>query len=300
MRINNNDKNKKRKNETDVATTTTKINQNNGMSQQSQQTTDTTTNPSNFNYPTQSNNFQNTEAYKILRDGYLNAQSNLNQQNQLANKYAQTTAQAQGFSTQGANQQVFSNLQNAYLNARSNESVNYQNLLSNMQNEASTKALSNFETELSNLQDYDIESIQKLINYHMPKMNEEDQNYAKYFIDKLEKANEPDLSTSKEIIDFSKDKTTSFNMQNPDKSDIERMFNKDIADQATDKKVKKVLTQFYNDMRNNLKSLEGKYFNMNYGKGKEKIYYVRGGKLYKLNSVPSSKKVINIKDYYAF
>lgn len=312
--INYNNKNKKRKNENDITTptTTTEMTPNNALNSQPTQPTQTpttTTNQTGYNYPTQSNNIENTETYKILQNAYLNSQSNLNQQNQLANKYAHTTAQAQGFSTQGAREQLWSTLQNAYLNAQSNENVNYQNLLANLQNDTSNQALSNLQNELNSMQNFDEEEIQKMIDLYMPRMNKEDQEYAKYKIEQLGTNNyEGEVVLNGKKLDFNYipknfgyDKTAAPGKIDTAIKELEYVFGKDIANQSfgNSKTIEKKFELFYKfaqTLKNNPQSLEGKYFNMNYGAGKVKLYRVKNGRLEKVKST-NGAPVINIKNF---
>ena len=158
-------------------------------------TTDTTnqgiTNKTNYSIPNNENGIENTEDYKLLHNSYLTAQSNLQQQNQLAHKYAQTTAQAQGFATQGAMQQLNNDLMNAYLNRSSSEQQNYANNLVNLKNNNSTTALQTFQDTLNamvNKGNYvgREEDVQNLINTYMAQMNATDRNTAQTLLNNYE------------------------------------------------------------------------------------------------------------------
>lgn len=77
------------------------------------------------------------DEYKNLVNQKTSALSNLNQANQTAMKYADNTALAQGYATQGARLQNTSNLQNAYLNQVGGINQNFQNQLGNLKNTVS-------------------------------------------------------------------------------------------------------------------------------------------------------------------
>lgn len=270
---------------------------------------------SGLSFPTQTNDIINSDEYKWLRDAYASAQSNVNQSYQLANKYAQTTAQAQGFNTQGALLQNNSNLYNIYQNALSNENINFQNALSQLTNQRSDQALANFETGITNLVSsglYTEEDLQELIDLYMPRMDADAQAQAQYLINQLDyESNIPNIEGKTAYGNFSVDQRNidllmegkNNALYNADadgnyKNTVQYIFGSDIADQSLGKSAVQALGYFADDMRNNPQSLEGKYFNMNYGAGKDKIYYVHNGQLYKVNHVPGDVEVINIKDYY--
>lgn len=257
---------------------------------------------SGLSFPTQTNDITNTDEYKWLRDAYASAQSNVNQSYQLANKYAQTTAQAQGFNTQGALLQNNSNLYNIYQNALSNENINFQNALSQLTNQRSDQALTNFETGITNLVSsglYTEEDLQELIDLYMPRMDADAQAQAQYLINQLDTSNIPNMEGRTAYGNFAIATPEYINSFKDDPTrKIESVFGSDIADQNLGKSAVDALGYFADDMRNNPQSLEGKYFNMNYGAGKDKIYYVHNGQLYKVNHVPGDVEVINIKDYY--
>ena len=266
---------------------------------------------SGLSFSTQTNDITNTDEYKWLRDAYASAQSNVNQSYQLANKYAQTTAQAQGFNTQGALLQNNSNLYNIYQNALSNENINFQNALSQLTNQRSDQALANFETGITNLVGggaYTEEDLQELIDLYMPRMDADAQAQAKYLINQLDTSNIPNMEGRDSYGDFSIEQNYidslmegnngNYKIDNSYYDLITVVFGNDIRDQSLGKNAVKTLGYFADDMKNNPQSLEGKYFNMNYGAGKKKIYYVHNGQLYKVNHVPGGTEVINIKDYY--
>jgi hypothetical protein len=266
---------------------------------------------SGLSFPTQTNDITNTDEYKWLRDAYASAQSNVNQSYQLANKYAQTTAQAQGFNTQGALLQNNSELFNIYQDALSRENINYQDALSQLTNQRSDQALSNFETGITNLVGggaYTEEDLQELIDLYMPRMDADAQAQAKYLINQLDTSNIPNMEGRDSYGDFSIEQNYidslmegnngNYKIDNSYYDLITVVFGNDIRDQSLGKNAVKTLGYFADDMKNNPQSLEGKYFNMNYGAGKKKIYYVHNGQLYKVNHVPGGTEVINIKDYY--
>ena len=146
----------------------------------------------------------------------------------------------------------------------------------------------------------------------MPRMDADAQAQAQYLINQLDyESNIPNIEGKTAYGNFSVDQRNidllmegkNNALYNADadgnyKNTVQYIFGSDIADQSLGKSAVQALGYFADDMRNNPQSLEGKYFNMNYGAGKDKIYYVHNGQLYKVNHVPGDVEVINIKDYY--
>lgn len=79
--------------------------------------------------------FTDTETYKNLVRENETALSRMNQAQQQALKYADMTAQAMGYSTQGARQQVSNDILNMYSNAISNQNSNYLNTVGTLADE---------------------------------------------------------------------------------------------------------------------------------------------------------------------
>ncbi len=280
-------------------------------------TTDTTnqgiTNKTNYSIPNNENGIENTEDYKLLHNSYLTAQSNLQQQNQLAHKYAQTTAQAQGFATQGAMQQLNNDLMNAYLNRSSSEQQNYANNLVNLKNNNSTTALQTFQDTLNamvNKGNYvgREEDVQNLINTYMAQMNATDRNTAQTLLNNYEEttgeqapATLSDFGGGELYLDGKNIDVSVLKNIDLSKKQVEEIFGEDIADQNFMLglgAIGRELGYFARTLATNPQSLNGKVFNMNGGNGKAKYYYVENGKLYRI-SKPSGHTVINLDDWYS-
>lgn len=90
------------------------------------------------------------DEYKNLVNQKTSALSSLNQANQLAMKYADNTALAQGYATQGAALQNTANLQSAYLNQAGAINQNYQQQLGNLTNTKSAQTLENVYQTIQN------------------------------------------------------------------------------------------------------------------------------------------------------
>lgn len=89
------------------------------------------------------------DEYKNLVNQRTSALSSANQANKQALKYADNTALAQGYATQGAALQNMNNLQNAYQNQIGGINQQYQQQLGQLKNTASADAFTNYETELA-------------------------------------------------------------------------------------------------------------------------------------------------------
>ena len=90
------------------------------------------------------------DEYKNLVGQKTSALSNLNQANQTAMKYADNTALAQGYATQGARLQNASNLQSAYINQAGGINQNFQNQLGNLVNTTSQNQFNNYSERINN------------------------------------------------------------------------------------------------------------------------------------------------------
>lgn len=91
------------------------------------------------------------DEYKNLVNQKTSALSSLGNANRQALKYADTTALAQGYATQGARLQNVANMQNAYLNQVGGVNQQFQQQLGNLENTASTNALTQYTNRLANL-----------------------------------------------------------------------------------------------------------------------------------------------------
>ena len=88
--------------------------------------------------------------YKNLVNQKTSALSSLGQANKQALKYADTTALAQGYATQGAALQNVGNLQNAYMNQVGGINQQYQQQLGALQDTASANAFQQYSDAYSN------------------------------------------------------------------------------------------------------------------------------------------------------
>lgn len=93
---------------------------------------------------------QGLEEYKNLVNQKTSALSNLNQANQLAMKYADNTALAQGYATQGAMLQNNANLQSAYINQAGGINQNFQNQLGALEDKNVDNNFDDFSTTIAN------------------------------------------------------------------------------------------------------------------------------------------------------
>lgn len=90
------------------------------------------------------------DEYKNLVNQRTSALSNLNQANQLAMKYADNTALAQGYATQGAMLQNNANLQSAYINQAGGINQNFQNQLGGLEDKNVKTNFDNLSTQIAN------------------------------------------------------------------------------------------------------------------------------------------------------
>ena len=93
---------------------------------------------------------QGLDEYKNLVNQRTSALSNLNQANQLAMKYADNTALAQGYATQGAMLQNNANLQSAYINQAGGINQNFQNQLGALEDKNVRTNFDNLSTQIAN------------------------------------------------------------------------------------------------------------------------------------------------------
>ena len=91
------------------------------------------------------------DEYKNLVNQKTSALSSVGNANRQAMKYADNTALAQGYATQGAMLQNTANLQNAYQNQVGNINQQFQQQLGDLKNTASTNALTQYTNRLANL-----------------------------------------------------------------------------------------------------------------------------------------------------
>lgn len=97
------------------------------------------------------NGIKQLDEYKNLVNQKTSALSSVGQANQQALKYADNTALAQGYATQGAAMQNMANLQNAYQNQVGGINQQYQQQLGQLKNTASTEALTSYTNRLANV-----------------------------------------------------------------------------------------------------------------------------------------------------
>ena len=90
------------------------------------------------------------DEYKNLVNQRTSALSNLNQANQLAMKYADNTALAQGYATQGAMLQNNANLQSAYINQAGGINQNFQSQLGALEDKSVANNFNDFSTTIAN------------------------------------------------------------------------------------------------------------------------------------------------------
>lgn len=90
--------------------------------------------------------------YKNLVNQKTSALSSLGQANKQALKYADTTALAQGYATQGAALQNVGNLQNAYMNQVGGINQQYQQQLGSLKDTASQNSLAEYYNGLANIE----------------------------------------------------------------------------------------------------------------------------------------------------
>ena len=90
------------------------------------------------------------DEYKNLVNQRTSALSNLKQANQLAMKYADNTALAQGYATQGAVLQNNANLQSAYINQVGGINQNFQNQLGALEDKNVRTNFDNLSTQIAN------------------------------------------------------------------------------------------------------------------------------------------------------
>lgn len=250
------------------------------------------------------NTIKNTDEYKTIAQQNLSAQTQLGQANALANKYASTTAQSQGLSTQGALQQSQANLQGMYMNALAQQNQQMNNNLSALQNNASNQAELSFTNELANLvnnNELTQENLNELQKLYYGRMSQDAIDRVNYDVNKMIKNYNPSAKIGNVLaggnaIDLNKGLS---------KTQIQEIFGEDIANQSFAKeflnkgsRASIALAKFALDLSNNPSKLEGRYINMNYGLGSKKIYYVKNGKLYQVSGTPEGTNVINIKDLY--
>ena len=92
------------------------------------------------------------DEYKNLVNQKTSALSSLGQANQQAMKYAQNSALAQGYATQGAALQNAGSLQNAYMNQVGNVNQQFQQQLGNLKNTTSKEYLTGYANKLANIE----------------------------------------------------------------------------------------------------------------------------------------------------
>ena len=132
--------------------------------------------------------------YQNLVNQKTSALSSLGQANKQALKYADTSALAQGYSTQGAAMQNVGNLQNAYMNQVGGINQQYQQQLGSLKDTASQNAFTNFEAEASNIvgnakSEQEIaQRLNKLIDVYGNQMNSEQLGQAQRYLDNVKRS----------------------------------------------------------------------------------------------------------------
>lgn len=132
--------------------------------------------------------------YQNLVNQKTSALSSLGQANQQAVKYADTSALAQGYATQGAAMQNVGNLQNAYMNQVGGINQQYQQQLGSLKDTASKNAFSNFEAEASNLVANSkdeatlAQGLNKLVDAYGSQMNSEQLGQAQRYLDDVKRS----------------------------------------------------------------------------------------------------------------
>ena len=128
-------------------------------------------------YGNQQNGIKQLDEYKNLVNQKTSALSSANQANKQALKYADNTALAQGYATQGAALQNMTNLQNAYQNQVGGINQQYQQQLGNLKNTNSANVFTDYETMLANeLQQGTLteETLKKIDDQLLPQMSGND------------------------------------------------------------------------------------------------------------------------------
>lgn len=122
--------------------------------------------------------------YKNIVNQGTSALSNLNTANQTALKYADTAMQAQGFSTQGANTQNITNLQNAYMNQVGQQNLATQQQVGQLKDTTSTNAYNDYINAYANAEatgTLDNAELSRLQNAYFGLMNSRDLANAETF-----------------------------------------------------------------------------------------------------------------------
>ena len=117
------------------------------------------------------------DEYKNLVNQRTSALSSANQANKQALKYADNTALAQGYATQGAAMQNMTNLQNAYQNQVGGINQQYQQQLGNLKNTNSADAFPRYQTMLANeaqLGNLTEETLKQIDEHYLPQMSGND------------------------------------------------------------------------------------------------------------------------------
>lgn len=158
------------------------------------------------------------DEYKNLVNQKTSALSSLGNANRQALKYADNTALAQGYATQGARLQNMGNLQNAYLNQVGGVNQQFQQQLGSLENTASKEALNNYQVNVENAianNTLTNEELSKLQNAYFGRLSSTDiteaENYTRQALGLLNQTNQ----TSGTIDDSTKN--TTFTTSNGEK-----------------------------------------------------------------------------------
>lgn len=218
------------------------------------------------------------DEYKNLVNQKTSALSSLGNANRQALKYADNTALAQGYATQGARLQNMGNLQNAYLNQVGGVNQQFQQQLGSLENTASKEALNNYQVNVENAianNTLTNEELSKLQNAYFGRLSSTDiteaENYTRQALSLLNTANE-----NQQFID-----TYGVDTNEQDGYSVEELLN-------ADGKAKKVIGQgaggkgYLDGLQYVLENNELK--NGDTIKVKNNYYVYRDGKIYQTNN----------------
>lgn len=292
-----------RENTTPITDDNTNTNPSNTYLNTSANNTSTNTNTNvNSNSGSTSQNsgqfsIKDTDEYKTLTDLYRSSQTGLNQANMQAQKYAQSTAQAQGFSTQGAMLQNSTELNNLYANAQAQQNINYMQEVANLENAKSQEALDLATSEIANLPEgFTIEDLEEIRNAYSGRLNQDHLWQLDRIINSYDNSNEVNATTGTPVYlkgDSINVNSIPSNYRLTDEQVVE-IFGDDVADQSLGKNARTHLGYLAYLLATNPNSLNGLYINLNYGAGTPKYYYIENGNLYRSFGTPPKNQSLNI------
>lgn len=218
------------------------------------------------------------DEYKNLVNQKTSALSSLGNANRQALKYADNTALAQGYATQGARLQNMGNLQNAYLNQVGGVNQQFQQQLGSLENTASKEALNNYQVNVENAianNTLTNEELSKLQNAYFGRLSSTDiteaENYTRQALGLLNTASE-----NQQFID-----TYGVNTSEQEGYSVEALLN-------ADGKARKIIGQgaggkkYLDGLQEILENNELK--NGDTIKVKNNYYVYRDGKIYQANN----------------